>query len=157
MKTRKRRKRRGGVLGEGTDGYVTDQIQCPQYPGYVAKVFKHGIRPNMEIQAVLSEIDPDELRYIRYHPCDSENIVFMKRLNPLDTSKMTKKQYRFLRESIELLHRSGISHGDLPGNVMVADDHLPRLIDWEKVELNNEDAIQIDQDAFFKSGQFKVK
>ena len=126
----------------------------------MAKVFKQGVTPNMEIQDNLEQIDPDETRYIRYHKCMSgefpEEVVFMRKLKPLDTTKMTRKQYRYLRDSIDLLHKNGISHGDLPGNVMVSDDDLPRIIDWETSRLNDEIAIGIDKNAFY-STQFKVE
>ena len=109
----------------------------------------------------LEEIDPEEKRFNRYHlpdpECGLNNVIFQRYLVSLDSRKMTKKQYRYLRDSIQLLHKHDISHGDLPNNVMLdKDDNLPRIIDWDDAKLNT-DSInkQIDMTAFM--GQFKVE
>jgi len=145
----------GTILGRGRDGCVTDSIACDDLPGYVAKVFNPTAKVNKTIQNELAVLDPDEKRFIRYHTCSKRSkrvgtrecsrrrkrVVFMKPLTPLD--RLTKPQYRYLRESLELLHRSGVGHGDLPNNVMLGDDGLPRIIDWETAD-HDDTTIKID-------------
>ena len=163
---RKTRKRKGGkILGIGKDGCITDSIECPEYPGFVAKVFHPDKSIDWEIQNQLRKIDFNEDRFIRYHLCDSplirqeecpgDFVVFMQRLEPMDTTHLTKKQYRYLKESLNILHDNDIGHGDLPGNVMMGMDGMPRIIDWEN---SNKEPLTIDIDnvAFFMSGLFKV-
>jgi tRNA A-37 threonylcarbamoyl transferase component Bud32 len=69
---------------------------------------------------------------------------------------MTKIQYRYLRDSLNLLHDNNISHGDLPGNVMLQSNNMPVIIDWEDAKLEA-DIIdkQIDTTAFLN--HFRVK
>ena len=163
-KTRKKRKG-GKILGIGKDGCITDSIECPDYPGFVAKVFHPDKSIDWNIQHKLYEMDPDEKRFIRYHLCESplirqeecpgDSIIFMQRLNPIDTTHLTKKQYRYLKASLQLLHDNGIGHGDLPGNVMVGTDGMPRIIDWENAK-KDPLTMEIDYNAFFRSGLFTV-
>ena len=82
----------------------------------------------------------------------------MKKLNPINTRELNKQQYRYLRESLQILHDNNISHGDLIDNVMVDLNNNPIIIDWENAKLNA-DYIdkKIDNDAFLSSGNFKVK
>jgi serine/threonine protein kinase len=103
---------------------------------------------NPDVQSRLAEIDPEEARFAQYHSASCEDVesnrdvlacgqgkpvrhvVLMKRLNPF-SEKLTRAQFRYLRESLEILHKNGILHGDLPGNVMVDPmDGMPRIIDW---------------------------
>ena len=81
----------------------------------------------------------DEVTHIK-QPSDNieiTNIVFQKYLIPLNFKQMTKAQYRYLRDSLSILHANNISHGDLPENVMLDPiDHLPRIIDWENANIN---------------------
>ena len=81
---------------------------------------------------------------------DENKFVFQKYLIPLDSERMTKKQYRYLRESLQILHNNDISHGDLPNNVMLdPDDMLPRIIDWEEAKIPSDTLDKkIDFDAF---------
>jgi hypothetical protein len=81
---------------------------------------------------------------------DENNYIFQKYLIPLDPERMTKKQYRYLRESLQILHNNDISHGDLPNNVMIdPDDMLPRIIDWEEAKIPADTLDKkIDFDAF---------
>ena len=81
---------------------------------------------------------------------DENKFVFQKYLIPLDPERMTKKQYRYLRESLQILHNNDISHGDLPNNVMLdPDDMLPRIIDWEEAKIPSDTLDKkIDFDAF---------
>lgn len=148
--TTRRQRRGGGILGRGTEGCVVDSLRC-EPSGYVAKVFFADRSPiNPQVQSRLAEIDPAEARFAQYHSASCEDVesnrdvlacgqgkpvrhvVLMKRLNPLsDPKKLTKAQFRYLRESLEILHMNGILHGDLPGNVMVDPmDGMPRIIDW---------------------------
>jgi len=88
--------------------------------------------------------------------CNLKNIVFQKKLKSVNLKKLTKKQYRYLRKSIEILHTNNITHGDLPDNVMIdIQDEMPRIIDWENATLNADNIEkQIDFYAFFT--HFKV-
>ena len=63
---------------------------------------------------------------------------------------MTKSQYRYLRESLEILHKNNISHGDLPTNVMIdSNTNMPVIIDWEEAKMNADKIDkQIDMNAF---------
>ena len=176
-KKRTRHRREGGtILGSGKDGCIIDSISCGQFSrenGYVAKVLKKGIIINKAINNKLAQIDPDNKRFNRYYfPLDDECIqdtktnpdvlacfkndavlddtnvvVFEKYLTSLTPKNMTKTQYRYLRESLDILKANGISHGDLPDNVMLdPTDNLPRIIDWENATFSSNESI--DRNAF---------
>ena len=172
--------RKGGtILGRGKDGCIIDSLSCGNFSrenGYVAKIFKQGIVINKAINNKLAQIDPDNTRFNRYffpldNECDQDMktnpdviacfkkngefdntsaVVFEKYLIPFNPEQMTKPQYRYLRESLEILKTNGISHGDLPDNVMLdPNDNLPRIIDWENATFStNESDFIIDWNAF---------
>jgi RIO-like serine/threonine protein kinase len=171
--------RKGGtILGMGKDGCIIDSVSCDKFSrenGYVAKIFKRGITINKAINDKLAQIDPDNKRFNRYYfplnnICDqviktnpdvlacfkknnaefNDTIVFQKYLIQMNPKHMTKSQYRHLRESLELLKANGISHGDLPDNVMLdPNDNLPRIIDWENAVFSTNDSdFIIDRNAF---------
>lgn len=172
------------LLGLGKDGCIIDSISCGEFSkenGYVAKYLFNDKHINIELNSLLESIDADNTRFNRYYlPIESEfiesenyrndfkkcseigkisnsNMVFQKRLEPLDTMKLSKIQYRYLRDSLQILHKNGISHGDLPNNVMLDPiSNMPIIIDWEEAKLNADELDrQIDMNAFFD--QFKVK
>ena len=64
---------------------------------------------------------------------------------------MTKAQYRYLRDSLQILHNNNISHGDLPTNVMMNPiNNMPIIIDWEEAKMDADDLDkQIDMNGFF--------
>jgi serine/threonine protein kinase len=163
----------------GKDGCIIDSLSCGKFSrenGYVAKILKKGIVLNKSINDKLAQIDTDNKRFNRYYfpldnACDQDMqtnpdiiacfktndefddtnaIVFEKYLIPVNPEKMTKTQYRYLRESLEILKANGISHGDLPDNVMLdPNDNLPRIIDWENAVFStNESDFIIDWNAF---------
>jgi tRNA A-37 threonylcarbamoyl transferase component Bud32 len=84
------------------------------------------------------------------HKINKSNIVFQRMLEPLDLEILTRKQYRYLRDSLELLHANGITHGDLPSNIMLhPGTNMPIIIDWENAKLNSDNLDkQIDTHAF---------
>jgi len=165
----------GAILGHGVDGCVIDSVSCNNNEinenNIIAKIFKKDININKELQEKLIEIDPMGKRFIHYQFCDDPKfnntaditeckvltkselntslIAFMPHLEPLNNPKeMTRDQYRYLRASIELLHDNNISHGDLPGNVMIdVVDNLPRIIDWEHAEKGVID-FKMDKNSF---------
>lgn len=174
-----------GILGIGKDGCIIDSLNCPPYSkdaGYVAKLFKEKNAVNAHLQAVLLTLDPDEKRFAQYKvsaDClssssfadnkevalckerlgsDIGTIAFMWMLEPVDEKHLTKSQYRYLRESLEILHSHGITHGDLPGNVMIHPiDRLPRIIDWGNARISHSDDTQgkqMDNNAFLM--HFKI-
>lgn len=170
----------GTILGMGKDGCIIDSFSCSKYSkenGYVTKIFDKKITINKNLNDKLAEMDPENQRFNRYFSLDSFNdcnknlmihnpdyisclnkgldldenkFVFQKYLIPLDPERMTKKQYRYLRESLQILHSNDISHGDLPNNVMLdPDDMLPRIIDWEEAKFPADTLDKkIDFDAF---------
>ena len=158
----------GTILGRGKDGYIIDSLSCGQFSkknGYVAKLFNKGITINKSINDKLAQTDPDNKRFNRYYfPLgqdilasntilefdDTIAIGFQKYLIPFTPKNMTKPQYRYLRESLEILKATGISHGDLPDNVMLdPNDNLPIIIDWENATFStNESDFIIDWNAF---------
>ena len=171
----KKIKKGGEVLGKGKDGCIIDSIPHEIYNksnGYVAKILNKGSITNRELQKKLQEIDPQEKRFARYiFPENTHThgigmnedilicgfskdeigeIVFMRKLIPVDGCKLTKTQYRWLRDSLDLLHTKDISHGDLPENIMIdPHDNLPRIIDWENATMNAGTIDkQIDYNAF---------
>ena len=121
-----------GILGIGKDGCIIDSLNCPpysKYAGYVAKLFKEKNAVNTHLQSVLLSLDPDEKRFAQYKvpsDCPSSSssfannkdvilckerlgsdigtIAFMWMLEPVDEKHLTKSQYRYLRESLEILH-----------------------------------------------------
>jgi hypothetical protein len=178
-----------GAQGCIIDSLSYDQYN--KADGYVAKVFPSNININTAVLEKLKEIDPKEERFIQnIVPADSferdqldtnadiqecnninkgkglpldktSNVVFMRKLAPLDTQQMTKAQYRYLHESIKILRQNNILHGDLPGNIMLDNSptHVqnPIIIDWENAILNPEPIVEnIDINAFLTSGNFKT-
>ena len=118
--------------------------------GYVAKILNKNVNINIPLQNKLAEIDPDNMRFNRYYKDDTceiegitnnadiracfkkglqlneQNIVFQRylvALEPSHTSKqqMTKSQYRYLRESLNILYKNKILHNDLPDNVIMSE------------------------------------
>ena len=85
-------------------------------------------------------------------------ITSMSYLLPIEnTTKLTRVQYRHLRDGIQLLHKNGIVHGDLVDNVMLDPiDNLPRIIDWNNAYVAADDKPlldtynQIDTNAFLQ-------
>ena len=147
--------------------------------GYVAKILNKNVDINIPLQNKLAEIDPDNKRFNRYYKDDTceivgiinnadikaclqkglqlskHNIVFQRYLVPLDASQtqkqqMTKSQYRYLRESLDILYKNKILHNDLPDNVMIdPDDNMPRIIDWDNAAFLDKDSFDmIDYNAF---------
>jgi hypothetical protein len=147
--------------------------------GYVAKILNKNVDINIPLQNKLAEIDPENKRFNRYYKddtCEIEglinnadiraclqkglqlndaNIVFQRYLVPLKSSQtskqqMTKTQYRYLRESLDILYKNKILHNDLPDNVMIdPDDNMPRIIDWDYAAfLDNDSFAMMDYNAF---------
>lgn len=182
------KKKGGTIIGKGKDGFIIDTLSYDDYNkdnGYLAKIFKQGIHVNKELNDKLKKIDPDENRFLQYIiPSSSFNkellsdnadiqeyvklntflfdntndVVFIKKLNPIDTTKLTRKQYRYLKESLEILHKNNISHGDLPDNVMLdPQTNNPIIIDWENANLNATDKDkEIDWNTFMLGTTFKI-
>lgn len=172
---KKTRKIKGGtILGKGKDGCIIDSISYNDSNDYVAKLIYEGTSINQELNDKLAEIDPENKHFNRYFiskdvnldnpdfikcsqekPVNKKYVLFQKLLIPLNETKMTKEQYRYLRNSLDILHKNNISHGDLPGNVMLdPKDNMPRIIDWEESKLNADDLDKrIDRNAF---SYFKV-
>ena len=138
---------------------------------------------NIELNEALQSLDPNNERYNYYYIPDynkcsktdnfdkdfsiclkngsisTSNMVFQNKLYPMDTKKMTKEQYRFLRDSLKKLHDNNISHGDLPDNVMLnSDSNMPVIIDWEEGKIDA-DALdkQIDYNAFLNNFKVYIK
>lgn len=176
-----------GAQGCVIDSLSYDQYN--KADGYVAKVFPSNIKINTAVLEKLKEIDPKEERFIQnIVPADSferdqldtnadiqecnnknkglhldktSNVVFMRKLTPLDTQQMTKAQYRYLLKSIEILQTNNILHDDLPGNIMLDNSPThgenPIIIDWENAKLNPDSLTKdIDMHAFLRSGNFKT-
>jgi hypothetical protein len=181
QKTKNHRNRGGTILGKGKDGCIIDSISCGKFSkenGYVAKILYNGKQINKEVNDTLARLDPNNERYNRYFLPELEldsclkssdynedilkctqngsklgmTIVFERKLNPFDNKKMTKAQYRYLRESLKILHANNISHGDLPDNVMIdPTNNMPIIIDWEEAKTDTDtDTInkEIDMNAF---------
>lgn len=154
-------KKGGTVLGYGSEGCIIDSFTCNNNhflnTNLVAKVLKDSLNnSNYElIHKILLENDPDEERYALYHlknfnecnfavndlkTCErninstlnSKHFYLTKKLEPIpDIKKLTVRQYRFLRDSVENLRKIGIYHGDLLDNVMLSSiTNLPVIIDW---------------------------
>ncbi len=163
--------------------------------GYVAKVFKHHTRnadlqnvlreidpnekrfaryyyvpTNVPVETFfnqdLQECGRKMYNEIAHNEIASYNdIAFVKRLKPLNPKTLTRSQYRYLRDSIKILHDNGITHNDLIGNVMIDPvDNKPIIIDWDNAHLFNDQSnnnnrfklnVVIDNNAFLT--HFKVK
>ena len=171
-------KRGGNVLGTGASGCVIDSVSCGKLSrenGYVAKILNQNVDINIPLQNKLAEIDPENKRFNRYYKDDTceiegitnnadiraclqkglqlneHNIVFQRYLVPLKSSHtMTKPQYRYLRESLDILYKNKILHNDLPDNVMIdPNDNMPRIIDWDYATfIDNYSFDMIDYNAF---------
>ena len=170
------------VLGYGKDGCVIDSFEWEDFSpknGFVAKLLRKNIIVKKKIQEILHNIDPIGERYSLYYfptkPCNIRQlvkntktmhilnilkpryggfsqVVFQKRLIPLEPKRLTTIQYRYLRRSLEILHENGICHGDLPGNVMMdPNDGMPRIIDWENAFYQKRGVFTIDTNAFYNN------
>jgi len=169
------------VLGCGKDGCVIDSFEWEDFSpknGFVAKLFHKNVKLDKELHEMLHNIDPNGDRYSLYYfptkQCSVKELVendefasflelkygifsqfvFQRKLISLDPKKMTTSQYRYLRSSLEILHKNGACHGDLPGNVMIdPKDGMPRIIDWENAFYQKKGCftydILIDNTAFF--------
>jgi serine/threonine protein kinase len=148
--------------------------------GYVAKILNKNVDINIPLQNKLAEIDPDNKRFNRYYlpnfeiegiinnadikaclqkglQLDEHNIVFQRYLLPLQPTQtqkqnLSKSQYRYLRESLDVLHKNKILHNDLPDNVMIdPDDNMPRIIDWDNASfIDNKLFEAMDYNAFLR-------
>jgi len=183
-KTYKKKSYGGRVLGVGNDGCIIDSISCgdlSQENNFVAKLLYNDKKINTELNEALKRLDPNNERYNYYYipdydTCDkrehfdedfstcskngnisTSNMVFQRKLVPIDTTKLVRGQYRYLRDSLQILHDNNISHGDLPDNVMLDPiTNMPIIIDWEKGK-TGADVLdkEIDRNAFFSS-KFQV-
>jgi len=154
------------VIGRGKDGYV---LSLPPPSNMAMKVHTKGIYP-AELMQHLKEIEnaekyftieermenapPISQHFLRKNRLDTPMYVTrMIKLEPIpDTKKLTRAQYRHLRDGLQLLHKSGIAHRDIVDNVMLhPDDHQPRIIDWNNAILHPTDIDKtIDMNAFFQ-------
>lgn len=150
-------------IGRGKDGKILKNIKCGMFNfknGYVAKQFYGEVNIDKEIHSKLKEIDDEEKRFNRYHmpenECAMSNVIFQRHLINLNNKKLSKPQYRYLRESIKILHENDIAHCDLPDNVMMDKfDNMPRIIDWDNAVMNIDNLHkEIDNNAFMT--HFKV-
>lgn len=186
-KNKKTRKKKygGKILGFGKDGCIIDSVSCGNFSkqnGYVVKMLYDKNEINHRLQNKLEELDPNNEKYNRYYleemkNCDKEedynddfkncskkgkiissNLFFQKKLDPfVETTKMTKGQWRYLRNSLFLLHDNNISHGDLVGNVMMdTTTNNPVIIDWENAKMDADELDkEIDTTTFLKN--FKIR
>ena len=82
-------------------------------------------------------------------------VTLMPRYAPLDAKQLTRRQYRHLRASVELLAKNDILHGDLPDNVMLnPQTGMPVIIDFDESVAPSKQT-NIDRNAFMT--HFKVK
>ncbi len=125
-----------------------------------------------DVVAILRTIDPEQDYF--YYPVDckagvlteenkkdgvtEETKVFAELLryapggNSFDETgemkPLTQAQKSHLGKAIRLLHANGVTHNDLhPGNVVFAEDNLPRIIDWQTarvVDRSNTQAFATD-------------
>ena len=126
--------------------------------GYVAKILKEKLNDGYkEIYKILRKEDPNEDRFALYHviqrnkctipsiditncenvlfsPLDTETVLVTKKLVDIpDITKLTAQQYRYLRESLKILRKLQVHHGDLLDNVMLSPkSNLPIINDWSK-------------------------
>ena len=150
--------------------------------GYIARLKLNGEIIDKDIHKTLKEIDHGIDRFSSFYfdydvnspefinqtkreelMCffdtdDFSHIVIYKRLNSVDIRQLTKIQYRYLRDSLVVLHKNKIIHGDLPDNVMIdPDDQMPRIIGWKHSKKYDKcdhyddmmTGIEIDMNAFF--------
>jgi serine/threonine protein kinase len=129
---------------------------------YISRVTKYKrmlISSNTHAMEALKKIDPDQKYFIYPKYCESgdllpENIedgiteenkhiseiLYKGNISWYDyvlTNKPTEKQLNHLLKAIKLLHSNGIVHGDLHrGNIILMDDNLPRLIDFDGTLVN---------------------
>jgi thiamine kinase-like enzyme len=159
----------GEVIGYGAQGCVIDSLHCPNFSNFVAKIMVRNNHDN--IYEKIKKIDPLGKRFalyfshkdcpIKYYEdnqdvklCESRigkvrEVFFTKKLEDLP-KRLSKVQYRFLRDSLDLLKREKISHNDLPGNVMLdPESGLPIIIDWDNATfISDEETVEFDRAAF---------
>lgn len=134
------------TLGEGSSATI---YALPD-DRHVLKVYQKKPTINWRLQTALQEIDPLQLRYIHYVRTMNPRIMMMKRLLPLDPLRLNRSQYRYLRKSVEFLGEHNLSHGDIPGNVMLDPVTLmPVLIDFDHGQVRaSKDDKSMDYMAF---------
>lgn len=182
----------GEILGKGVQGCIVDSIESGDYTknnGFVAKIMKKETRNSdrekvfESIQMKLKEFDPNEERYALYHKqildisqnkdvkkcenllgdeLDTNNIFFTKKMDVINPLELTKIQWRYLRDSVSLLRKIGIIHGDLPGNIMLnPNTNMPVIIDWDGSFLitheQNESTLAMDFYSFMNPSHFSIK
>jgi len=130
-------------LDEGTEGIII------QIGNYVMKLYKKGYYPNIKVNEKLKEIDFNH-KYFMWYNIINKSIVLMNKLKKLkNPKKLTKEQYRHLQSGINLLSKYNISHGDLPDNIMLDENNLPIIIDFDKGKINaSKKDLEIDRIAF---------
>jgi len=116
------------IVYQGTDGIL---FFDENNENIIYKRFKYPATPNVELNEILKQIDP-ERKYFMWYDIINQNIVSMPRLLPLDSKSLTKAQYRHLKKGLDLLHEHRLSHGDLPDNIMYNPiSETPVFIDFD--------------------------
>jgi len=164
---------RMAVVSRGNDGVVVRFRESPvaRRPDLVVVKFYHAfVRYDDALHQSLARADPSGRYFAQYVRTDARNLGLAPHeqatvlaamngpmkpfvtLSPLyaalpDPRRLTKAQYRHLRAAVELLTRLGISHNDLPGNVMLHPrTNLPVIIDF--AQATREGPAQADLLAF---------
>jgi hypothetical protein len=158
------------ILSNSREGVIVELDPCFDGRLCVAKILTGG-RLKRKLHSKLRLLDPEGKRFAEYRVMFIENVlstaqqkeiegVSGRSLQPtvllspsyekIDPKSLTKRQYRHLRESVELLASNNIAHGDLPENVMLnVCTRLPVIIDFGEGILNADKiALEIDRIAF---------
>jgi hypothetical protein len=167
------------VLKVSRDGIIVRFVKPIEKDFHIAKVHTSAGKIKTKLHRKLRDIDPQGERYAMYKNKFTRGIFskagmtnLRKLLKPgqtiqkivqlspiyklLQPKKMTRKQYRFLRRSVEMLKENSISHGDLPDNVMQhPSTGMPVIIDFDEGNFPADAKIsQMDSAAFMT--HFKI-
>lgn len=163
------------ILSNSREGVIVELDPCIDDRLCVAKVLTGG-KLKKNLHSRLRRLDPQGDRFAEYKSVPITDVLSKSQrkriecvsgsglkstvlLSPtyekMDPKRLNKRQYRHLRDSIELLASKKIAHLDLPGNVMLnACTGLPVIIDFAEGKLNADKTdLQIDRNSFLT--QFK--
>lgn len=165
------------ILSNSREGVIVELDPCVEDRLCVAKVLTGGkLKKNLHNK--LRSLDPNGIRFAEYRGVPITDVLSKSQrrrvecvsgstLNPtvllsptymkIDPKRLNKRQYRHLRDSVQLLASNKIAHLDLPGNVMLnASTGLPVIIDFAEGKLNaDKTSLEIDRNSFltqFKKG-----
>jgi RIO-like serine/threonine protein kinase len=174
------RKRGGRIIGEGKIAEIYyPAIPCKDGRDMTHKVlrvvkkikrYKNNLSIGYPIITILNEIDPKQKYFIYPETCEygdllPENIedgltdedkefseIMNKGGQQWRDIEPTQKQTKYLLAGVKKLHNAGIVHTDIHRrNIIIGDDGMPRIIDFDRAIVNaTQEIIDLEDDFINK-------